>query len=247
VVQKPDRSKIRYNADAVKNAAKRPSVPHGWWPFVVTDAEEFVGDTEKTLGDMVVKMTVAALQNSKDATSKIRPLMNERFTVPLDNPDVPGHIAKDWSYGLTAGTLRSLYDPEELLRPPRYNKETGETLFKGKGIEKDRVDAGREEALQQVVDLAADLYFGAEKGKAVLKFAKGARFDVKDLKGRVFLGKVGPDRKGEGFTNILARRHVDDGLPNNEQFCEAMKGAAGGATTAKAAPRRKKASKKKGK
>ena len=70
--------------------------------------------------------------------------------------------------------------------------------------------------------------------------------DVKDLKGRIFLAKVGPDRKGEGYTNILERRHIEQGLPDDAEFVQQVTGGNGSAGPATPAPRRrKKASKKK--
>ena len=61
-MQKPDRSKIRYNEAAIKQASKRRVLPHGWHPFIVAETGESIASKEKTMGNMVLENRCAALK-----------------------------------------------------------------------------------------------------------------------------------------------------------------------------------------
>jgi hypothetical protein len=231
-MQKPDRSKLKYNEKAMRESAKRPSLPYepgkDWYPFVVVDAEEFVGDTEKTRGDIIIKCRCAALADIDDPTSKLRPEMQERIPVPVGNPDYPGHEPKGYMYGIAQSRLLAMYDSKELVRPP--HREDGKLVFKGKEIHKDEADDCGAECMQACVDLAEKLFFDGPQ----------------DLKNRLFLGRVGPDSKGEGYTNIRQTRHIDLGLPKGGGWGPAYKpnGALGVAAPSSRRPSKKKAKKK---
>ena len=172
--------------------------------------------------------------------------MRERMTVPSGNPDFAGHEAPDYTYGMTKGRLLAFYDEHELLRDP--HRVNGEMKFKGKTIAKDEEDDARAEVMNESCKLAEDLFFGCEKGKGKSSLSKERQLDSSDLKGRVFLGRVGPDRKGEGYTNILQVRHLEWGLPKGANWGPAYEGEGGTAETSTAPRRRrKKAAAKKGK
>jgi len=260
-MNKPDRSKLKYNEKALAEAAKRPVLPFAegqdWYPFEIVGTEEKIGETEKTRGDMVIIAQCAALKDVNRAGEKearLRPLMRERITVPMGNPDWTGHTAPDYAYGMTEQRLLAWYDEAELPRPPR--RENGKLIFMGEEIDKKEEDTHRQEVMRLSVDLAVDLYFGCDKGEAALPALRNRAIDVTDLNGRVFLGRVGPDRKTGDYVNILDVRHLDRGLPDGAGWGPAYEGDGGSAPASNGpAPARrttkkkttKKAGKKRGK
>lgn len=151
----PDASSLDFNDEDIARGAKRDQIPFGWHRFIVTSAERKIGATEKTMGNLTINMQVCALQDQDDPNSKVRPPMYQNLTIPIANPEVPGHTTKTWMTGMAMQFLASVFD-EEVFTFPR--KIDGVLTYKGEEIDKEDEEECRKDAVKRMLNKCKELW-----------------------------------------------------------------------------------------
>lgn len=121
-------TEISYNDDDIARMGRRAALPPGWHQFVVIDAQR---DISKNNHLMLV-LEVAALKDPTDASTKIKPTMRHRITLPLTNHSVPGHKAPN-TKGFAHAFLMAIAFEGVLARPERDQEDN--LVFNGEIID----------------------------------------------------------------------------------------------------------------
>lgn len=196
MAKKPDASKLTYSKESIREGMKRPELEDGVYPFLTSNPKSDVLPKGEYAGCLTLGVTVAALSNPEDPTSKIKPVMRDGCVLPLDNPDWPGHTAPIWAWGLTGGYLAGNFTDGEKVKvhggtlqfwkAPEW--KDGDLYFKGK-----KQDPVKEEECRE------------EYGEVIANFAIALYGDPSPLKDRFYYGEVGKRKPGDRFKNILDR------------------------------------------
>lgn len=133
--------KASFNKSNVKEFTAEKRVASGKHAFLIVDAEQHESENND---NVMQKLSLKILTDPEDANSVAGFSTRTYVTLPLDNSDVSGHSAPDWS-GRTANEIISAAF-EDVPAFPRKIKG-GKVLYNGGEIDADDFNSAKEEAM----------------------------------------------------------------------------------------------------
>ncbi len=141
---------VDFNRDRAKDFATQPAIANGQHAAIVVDAIPHESKKEEN-DNIMARVFFQKLTDPTDAESRTGPKWSVYPTFPLDNPNVEGHEAPQWSGRMFADFAAAMNDAIPVL--PRYDKDEKQTYFKGEVMET-RKDT--ESAMMECINAAGD-------------------------------------------------------------------------------------------
>lgn len=177
---------IPYNKARGKEFSKNPKPARGCHVGIVIQAEAY--DSENN-DNIMGRLFIQKLLDADNAESRKGPKVPLYLTLPLDNPDVEGHEAPQFSGRMWAQTAQVFN--EEIPKLPTFDRDTRQWSLNGEPLEdRAEVDAATLAAVNAAGEWASELYGEAGEG-------------LTELEGFVVYYKVDYD-KGSDFPQIKA-------------------------------------------
>lgn len=133
------------------NVRKSYRPGYGYW-FKVVDSQRQISKN----GHYTIVTMLAALTDPDDPSSTLKTRIRNGLTIPLHNPDFPGHEVAN-TIGLCNAALRAMLDPEDAPTAfPRY--EDGVPMHDGERITKEEYADLRIQAQTDTMDALTKAY-----------------------------------------------------------------------------------------
>jgi hypothetical protein len=135
----------------IMDDAREETLPLGqWYRFRIADCQYKLSQKGKNPGSHMFNWRLRALADPNDPNGDVfGPTAWHNLTVPVQNPDVPGH-KKPRTMGLVISAIRAIF-PDEIPDMPEKD-EDGVWVYNGDAIDSDSVEESKEEVRALVRD-----------------------------------------------------------------------------------------------
>lgn len=157
---------IPFNKARSQEFASQPTLARGKHALVITDVNTHTPKKEGN-DNLMFRAAMRKIEDPSDGETIVGPTISAYITLPLDNPDVDGHEAPQWSGKMFASFAAAVN--EEIPELPKYDRDSKETYFQGEVIAKGKdLDAARLLCINESGDYASDLWGEEGDGLDVL-------------------------------------------------------------------------------
>jgi hypothetical protein len=153
---------IPFNKSRAAEFAAQPKIAEGYHALVVIDVQPHQGRPKNGVENhnILAKVTLQKILDPEDGDTRKGPTVKVFPTLPLDNPEVEGHEVPQWAGRMFAEFAASVN--EALPEPPRFDRDTKETFYRGEAVEKGPdVERARIDCIQEAGAWASE-WWGEE-------------------------------------------------------------------------------------